>query len=87
MTAQSNFGIWKRETLFEISSHWNQQATEVSISRRTKKKTRFDLFLVSGVVWRIKCTDSALVCAAGSRNSTEDTKVIMLDFDRTTICS
>ncbi|CAF3339585.1 unnamed protein product [Rotaria socialis] len=40
-----------------------------------------------GVVWRIKCTDSALVCAAGSRNSTEDTKVIMLDFDRTTICS
>jgi len=40
-----------------------------------------------GVVWRIKCTDSALVCAAGSRNSTEDTKVIMLDFDRTTIRS
>ena len=42
---------------------------------------------IIGVVWRIKCTDSALVCAAGSRNSTEDTKVIMLDFDRTTICS
>ena len=40
-----------------------------------------------GVVWRIKCTDSALVCAAGSRNSTEDTKVILLDFDRTTIHS
>ncbi|CAF0756463.1 unnamed protein product [Didymodactylos carnosus] len=37
-----------------------------------------------GVVWRIKCTNSALVCAAGSRNSTEDTKVILLDFDRTT---
>jgi len=44
-------------------------------------------FVFQGVVWRIKCTDSALVCAAGSRNSTEDTKVIMLDFDRTTICS
>jgi F-box/WD-40 domain protein 7 len=51
------------------------------------KEIIFDGFFSSGVVWRIKCTDSALVCAAGSRNSTEDTKVIMLDFDRTTICS
>lgn len=34
-----------------------------------------------GVVWRIKATNSKLVCAVGSRNGTEETKLILLDFD------
>jgi len=34
-----------------------------------------------GVVWRVKCNDKKLVCAVGSRNGTEDTKLYVLDFD------
>ncbi|XP_065646432.1 F-box/WD repeat-containing protein 7 [Hydra vulgaris] len=34
-----------------------------------------------GVVWRVKCNDKKLVCAVGSRNGTEDTKLLILDFD------
>ena len=34
-----------------------------------------------GCIWRLKATPSALVCAAGSRTGTEDTKLILLDFD------
>ena len=34
-----------------------------------------------GCIWRLKCTDSLLACAVGSRNGTEDTKLILIDFD------
>lgn len=34
-----------------------------------------------GVVWRIRVSDTRLVCAAGSRNGTEETKLLVLDFD------
>ncbi|KAI1715995.1 WD domain, g-beta repeat domain-containing protein [Ditylenchus destructor] len=34
-----------------------------------------------GCVWRVKATPTMLVCAVGSRNGTEDTKLILLDFD------
>ncbi|XP_065838229.1 F-box/WD repeat-containing protein 7-like [Oscarella lobularis] len=34
-----------------------------------------------GVVWRVQCSDKKLVCAVGSRNGTEDTKLLVLDFD------
>ncbi|XP_074027804.1 F-box and WD-40 domain protein 7 isoform X2 [Leptinotarsa decemlineata] len=34
-----------------------------------------------GVVWRIRATDTKLVCAVGSRNGTEETKLLVLDFD------
>ncbi|MEQ2218118.1 hypothetical protein XENOCAPTIV_029698, partial [Xenoophorus captivus] len=34
-----------------------------------------------GVVWRIRASDTRLVCAAGSRNGTEETKLLLLDFD------
>ena len=34
-----------------------------------------------GVVWRIKTADIKLVCAVGSRNGTEETKLMVLDFD------
>jgi len=34
-----------------------------------------------GVVWRIRCSNTKLVCAVGSRNGTEDTKLLVLDFD------
>eukprot|EP00795_Rhopilema_esculentum_P010953 gene10953-19788_t len=34
-----------------------------------------------GVVWRVKCNDKKLVCAVGSRNGTEETKLFVLDFD------
>ena len=34
-----------------------------------------------GVVWRIKASESKLVCAVGSRNGTEMTKLLVLDFD------
>ncbi|XP_065899003.1 F-box/WD repeat-containing protein 7-like [Dysidea avara] len=34
-----------------------------------------------GVVWRVKCNDRKLVCAVGSRNGIEDTKLFVLDFD------
>ncbi|KAK5610771.1 F-box/WD repeat-containing protein 7 [Crenichthys baileyi] len=34
-----------------------------------------------GVVWRIRASDTRLVCAAGSRNGTEETKLLVLDFD------
>ena len=32
-------------------------------------------------MWRVKCTDRKLVCAVGSRNGIEDTKLLVLDFD------
>ena len=34
-----------------------------------------------GVVWRVKCNERKLVCAVGSRNGIEDTKLLVLDFD------
>ncbi|KAJ1525042.1 hypothetical protein ONE63_009888 [Megalurothrips usitatus] len=34
-----------------------------------------------GVVWRIRASETKLVCAVGSRNGTEETKVLVLDFD------
>jgi F-box/WD-40 domain protein 7 len=36
-----------------------------------------------GVVWRVKCNEHKLVCAVGSRNGIEDTKLLVLDFDCT----
>lgn len=33
-----------------------------------------------GVVWRVRCNDTKLVCAVGSRNGTEETKLLVLDF-------
>lgn len=36
-----------------------------------------------GVVWRIKASETKLVCAVGSRNGTEDTKLLVLDFGET----
>lgn len=38
-------------------------------------------FSAGGVVWRIRASDTRLVCAAGSRNGTEETKLLVLDFD------
>ena len=34
-----------------------------------------------GVVWRIRACETKLVCAVGSRNGTEETKLLVLDFD------
>jgi len=34
-----------------------------------------------GVVWRIRSNLTKLVCAVGSRNGTEETKLMVLDFD------
>ncbi|XP_046390285.1 F-box/WD repeat-containing protein 7 [Ischnura elegans] len=34
-----------------------------------------------GVVWRIRANDTKLVCAVGSRNGTEETKLLVLDFE------
>lgn len=34
-----------------------------------------------GVVWQIRASDTRLVCAAGSRNGAEETKLLVLDFD------
>ncbi|KAK7793158.1 hypothetical protein R5R35_011032 [Gryllus longicercus] len=34
-----------------------------------------------GVVWRLRANETKLVCAVGSRNGTEETKLLVLDFD------
>ncbi|KOB55696.1 F-box/WD repeat-containing protein, partial [Operophtera brumata] len=34
-----------------------------------------------GVVWRIRASATKLVCAVGSRNGTEETKLLVLNFD------
>ena len=34
-----------------------------------------------GCVWRMKATPTLLICAVGSRNGTEDTKLVLMDFD------
>jgi len=34
-----------------------------------------------GVVWRIRSSPTKLVCAVGSRNGTEETKLLVLDFE------
>ncbi|KAF7488947.1 F-box/WD repeat-containing protein 7 [Sarcoptes scabiei] len=34
-----------------------------------------------GVVWRIRASSTKLVCAVGSRNGTEETKLLVLDFE------
>ena len=34
-----------------------------------------------GVVWRIRANPTKLVCAVGSRNGTEETKLLVLDFE------
>uniref|UniRef100_A0A8C7IZ16 F-box/WD repeat-containing protein 7-like n=1 Tax=Oncorhynchus kisutch TaxID=8019 RepID=A0A8C7IZ16_ONCKI len=36
-----------------------------------------------GVVWRIRASNTRLVAAVGSRNGTEETKLVVLDFDLT----
>nr|XP_046176463.1 F-box/WD repeat-containing protein 7-like isoform X2 [Oncorhynchus gorbuscha] len=36
-----------------------------------------------GVVWRIRASNTRLVAAVGSRNGTEETKLLVLDFDLT----
>ncbi|KAL0970585.1 hypothetical protein UPYG_G00244050 [Umbra pygmaea] len=36
-----------------------------------------------GVVWRIRASNTRLVAAVGSRNGTEETKLMVLDFDLT----
>lgn len=41
----------------------------------------FPRLSTGGVVWRIRASDTRLVCAAGSRNGTEETKLLVLDFD------
>lgn len=33
-----------------------------------------------GVVWRIRASNTKLVCAIGSRNGTEDTALLIIDF-------
>ncbi|CAO1327629.1 unnamed protein product [Diamesa hyperborea] len=40
-----------------------------------------------GVVWRIRANDTKLICAVGSRNGTEETKLMVLDFDVIGACS
>ncbi|CRK97261.1 CLUMA_CG010657, isoform A [Clunio marinus] len=40
-----------------------------------------------GVVWRIRANDTKLICAVGSRNGTEETKLMVLDFDVEGACS
>lgn len=32
-------------------------------------------------MWRIRASNTRLVCAVGSRNGTEETKLLVLDFD------
>jgi F-box/WD-40 domain protein 7 len=32
-------------------------------------------------VWKVKATPTLLVCAVGSRNQTEDTRLVLMDFD------
>ena len=39
------------------------------------------IFYTGGVVWRVRCNDRKLVCAVGSRNGIEDTKLLVIDFD------
>ena len=34
-----------------------------------------------GVVWRVRCSNTKLVCAVGSRNGTEETKLLVFDLD------
>lgn len=34
-----------------------------------------------GVVWRLKATDTKLICAVGSRSGIEPTRLLVLDFD------
>jgi F-box/WD-40 domain protein 7 len=34
-----------------------------------------------GCIWRLKATPTMLACAVGSRNGTEDTKLVLLNFD------
>ncbi|XP_070493124.1 F-box/WD repeat-containing protein 7 [Chironomus tepperi] len=40
-----------------------------------------------GVVWRIRANDTKLICAVGSRNGTEETKLMVLDFDVEGACT
>ena len=39
-----------------------------------------------GVVWRIRCSNTKLVCAIGSRNGTELTAIKLIDFDNEDLC-
>ncbi|KPI92003.1 PREDICTED: F-box/WD repeat-containing protein 7-like [Papilio xuthus] len=39
-----------------------------------------------GVVWRIRASATKLICAVGSRNGTEETKLLLLDFDVAGTC-
>jgi len=34
-----------------------------------------------GIVWHIPCSNTKLVCAVGSHSGTEETKLLVLDFD------
>ena len=57
--------------------HW-RDSTELICSHLNQSRLSFS---TGGVVWRIRASDTRLVCAAGSRNGTEETKLLVLDFD------
>uniref|UniRef100_A0A5S6QI85 F-box domain-containing protein n=1 Tax=Trichuris muris TaxID=70415 RepID=A0A5S6QI85_TRIMR len=38
-----------------------------------------------GCIWRLRATMTALICAVGSRNGTEDTKILVIDFDNSSL--
>ncbi|KAK2712319.1 hypothetical protein QYM36_011117 [Artemia franciscana] len=88
MMEQLSYGISKQVTNF-ICQCKLRSFTDLSLDNSVLKWRReFVRNLVTlesggsgGVVWRIKTSDIKLVCAVGSRNGTEETKLMVLDFD------
>ncbi|KAI6198380.1 F-box domain-containing protein [Aphelenchoides fujianensis] len=55
--------------LFDLSGTFISNLVQLSTQR------------AGGCVWRLKTTPTSLIAAVGSRNGSEDTKLIMLDFE------
>ncbi|KAA0188734.1 hypothetical protein HAZT_HAZT005467 [Hyalella azteca] len=54
---------------------------DVSTGEFVRNLVTLDTGNSGGVVWRIRASETKLVCAVGSRNGTEETKLLVLDFD------
>lgn len=72
--------IWKG-TFHNLNSYLPQGLKTVEFQQVIRNLVSLDSRGSGGVVWRIRASRTKLVCAVGSRNGTEETKLLVLDFD------
>lgn len=90
MTEQSNYGMLKLVNSFEILLPLIVEDLAVLCGVYgkifLKFKLSFEYFEKKFIIF-YSANDTKLICAVGSRNGTEETKLMVLDFDVEGACS